>query len=319
MKLLPSIPGKILVYEVGISNETVSIKKSVASYSLKKSAVIIRDLNNEQINHFKKKKCAVILIVTGSDIGSKVYDSSGNEAISKITENDKLLWTIHRDDGYERIDFTRKALIDDILNEINEKGFYILSTTVSAQTDVDINIILRDFYEKSVSFNFIKESEEFMAFFFESLYDKIKLPVLLFFFVLLFVNYLIFSKIKEEYDISKDAYNIQLKMNKQETENREKASRLFSNYEKIHTYPLALLSDRIASYLPKNVLLTSMFFFPDKTPDVIIVKGKAEVAGTALLFAQYLQKDKLFGKVDVININNLKDSDSYDFELHITP
>jgi len=72
-----------------------------------------------------------------------------------------------------------------------------------------------------------------------------------------------------------------------------------------------------------------MIFFPENktnlkgkdesdTGNIIIVKGKAEIAGTVLLFAQYLEEEKLFSKVDIININNLKDTGSYDFELHIT-
>jgi len=71
-----------------------------------------------------------------------------------------------------------------------------------------------------------------------------------------------------------------------------------------------------------------MVFFPENrsnagagtrsnNANLIIVKGKAEITGTVLLFAQYLQEDKLISKVDIININNLKDNGSYDFELHI--
>ena len=127
---------------------------------------------------------------------------------------------------------------------------------------------------------------------------------------------------------SETAYNIRLQKNKQEKENSEKANRLFGEYDKISSYPLALLSDRIASYMPKDIRLVSMVFFPENrsnagagtrsnNANLIIVKGKAEITGTVLLFAQYLQEDKLISKVDIININNLKDNGSYDFELHI--
>lgn len=328
MNLLPPILNEIIVFEVDASNGLTSAKISTAKYSLKNAAIILQEIDNERFDWTKKKDGVAILIITGSDIGSKEYDDSGNDAILKITENGNLLWTIHEDNDNGRIDFIRKSSLDTLLDDIEAKGLYIADITVSQQPDIDIYIALQEFYEKKLDFDLIKKSKEFRAFFFDSLFDKIKLPVLLFFFVLLFVNYLVFSNIKEKYDISETAYNIQLQKNKQEKENSEKTNRLFSEYNKIQSYALALFSDRIASYMPKDVRLTSMVFFPEKTPtakgktgsdtnNVIIIKGKSEIAGTVLLFAQYLQEDKLFNKVDIININNLKDAGSYDFEIHI--
>lgn len=330
MNLLPPILSEILVFEVEASNGVTSTKISTARYSLKNSAIILQEIDNEKFDWTKKKDGVAILIITGSDIGSKEYDISGNDAVSKITENDNLLWTVHEDNdsNNERIDFIRKSTLENILAGIEGKNLYIANTIVSGKADIDIYIVLQEFYEKKVNFDIIKKSKEFRAFFFDSLFDKIKLPVLLLFFVLLFVNYVVFSNIKEKYDISETAYNIQLQKNKQEKENSEKTNRLFSEYNKIQSYPLALFSDRIASYMPKDVRLSSMVFFPEKTPtakgktgsdtnNVIIIKGKSEIAGTVLLFAQYLQEDKLFNKVDIITINNLKDAGSYDFEIHI--
>jgi hypothetical protein len=314
--------------EVEASNGAVSTKMSAAKYSLKNSGIILQEIDNEKHDWSKKKNGIAVLLISGSDVGSKEYDSLGNDGAKKITENENLLWTIHEENGYSGIDFIRKSSLESILNEIERKDLYIADITVSQRTDSDIHATLQQLYEKKLSFDLIKKSKEFRGFFFDSLFDKIKLPVLLFFFVLLFVNYVVFSNIKEKYDIGETAYNIRLQRNKLETENTEKANRLFGEYNKIELYPLALISDRIASYIPKDVRLTSMVFFPeDKSnvrgknegdkKNVIIVKGKAEIAGTVLLFAQYLQEDKLFNKVDIININNLKDTGSYDFELHI--
>lgn len=91
---------------------------------------------------------------------------------------------------------------------------------------------------------------------------------------------------------------------------------------------MALISDRIASYVPKNLLLTSMVFLPEKasaarsravneSDNMIVIKGKSGISGTVLLFTQYLQEDKLFKKVEVVNIDNLKDNELYDFEIRI--
>lgn len=328
MNLLPPILSEILVFEVNASNGVTSTKISTAKYSLKNSEIILQESDNEKFDWTKKKNGIAVLLITGRDVGSKEYDVSGNDTAKKITDNDNLLWTIHEDNDNERIDFIRKSTLENILAEIEVKNFYIANTIVSGKADIDIYIALQEFYEKKVNFDLIKKSKEFRAFFFDSLFDKIKLPVLLFFFVLLFVNYVVFSNIKEKYDLSETAYNIQLQKNKQEKENSEKANRLFGEYNKIQSYPLALISDRIASYMPKDARLTSMVFFPEKTStargktgsdtnNVIIIKGKSEIAGTVLLFVQYLQEDKLFGKVDIININDLKDTGSYDFEIHI--
>lgn len=328
MNLLPSILSEILVFEVNASNGVTSTKISIARYSLKKSEIILQEIADEKQYWSKKKSGIAVLFITGSDVGSKEYYASGNDGISKIVENENLFWTIYEEEGNSRIDFIRKSTLVVCLDEMEARGLYIADTTVSAQTDIDINVVLQDFYEKVVNSNLLMKSKEFKAFFFDSLFNKTKLPVLLFFFVLLFANYVVFSNIKDKYEISETNYNIRLEKNKQEAENSEKTNRLFSEYNKIKTYPLALISDRIATYMPKDILMTSMMYMPEKTSvsrgktegntkNVFVIKGKAGIAGTVLLLAQYLQEDKLFSKIDIININNLKDTGSYDFEIHI--
>ncbi len=265
MNLLPPILSEITVFEVDASNGVTSIGISTARYSLKNSGIVLQEIGNDKEDWPKKKSGIAVLLITGSDVGSKEYGASGNDAISKITENDNLLWTIHEDNDNGRIDFIRKTSLENIFAGIEGKNLYIADITVSGQKDIDIHIALQEFYEKKVDFDLIRKSKEFRAFLFDSLFDKIKLPVLLFFFVLLFVNYVVFSNMKEKYDISETAYNTRLQKNKQETENSEKANRLFGGeYNKIQSYPLALFSDRIASYMPKDVRLSSMVFFPEK-------------------------------------------------------
>lgn len=328
MNLFPFILSDILFFEVDASNGVTSTRITTAKYSLRNSGIILQEIDNEKFDWSKKKNGIALVLITGSDVGSKDYDISNDSAASKITDNDNLLWTIHDRSNNGRIDFIRKTSLENILGEIDNNDLYIVNTIVSVKTDIDIHTILLEFYEKRVNLDLLKQSKEFRAFFFDSLFNKLKLPVLLFFFVLLFINYVTFSNIKEKYDIHETAYNLQFQKNKQETENSEKTNRLFEEYDNIHTYPLALISDRIASYLPKDVRLTSMVFFPEtmsaargktenNTMNVIIIKGKSGIAGTVLLFAQYMQEDKLFSKVDIITINNLKDNESYDFEIHI--
>lgn len=330
MNLLPSILNEIILSEVEISDGVISTKVNVARYSFKNAAVICREIDSEKDELPKKENGIALLSISGSDVGSKEYDVFHNDATKKITENDNLLWTIHGDNVNSRIDFIRKSSLENLLKEMENRGFYIADIVVSRQTDADIHIALKEFYERKVNFDIVKRSREFRAFFFDSLFDRIKLPVLFLFFLLLLVNWIVFSNIREKYDISETAYNMQLQKNKVETENSKKTNRLFGEYNKIGVYPLALMADRIAAYLPKDIRLTSMVFFPEKSPgvrgknrddnaNVIIIKGKADVAGTVLLLAQHLQEDKLFGKVDIININNLKDAGSYEFEIHIKP
>lgn len=328
MRLIPSILNEIIIAEVEASNGTASVRVTTARYSSKDSDIILRNIDHEKEEWSKKKHGIALLLIKGSDVGTKEFATSDKDGVKKITENENLLWTIHEENNFSTIDFIRKSSVENILNELRDRSLHIIEITVSRHPDTDLRTTLLDLYEKKLNFERLKKSKEFSAFFFDSLFDKIKLPFLLFFFVLLFVNYIVFSNIKEKYEISETAYNIRLQKNKQERENNEKANRLFGEYDKIRSYPLALLSDRIASYMPKDIRLVSMVFFPEdrsnagartasKNANLIIVKGKAEIAGTVLLFAQYLQEDKLFSKVDIININNLKDNGSYDFELHI--
>lgn len=328
MRILSSILNEITAIEVEVSNGIASTRISKARYSLKNSAVILREIDDDKQEWTKGANGVAVLFITGNDVGSKEFDITDDEAIKKITENNNLLWTISEKDGNRRIDFIRKSSLENVWQEIGRKGFYITDITVTRQEDNGIHTTLEELYEKKLNTGLVKKSKEFRAFFFDSLFDKIKLPVLLFFFVLLFINYIAFSNIRGKYEISETAYHIELQRNKQEAENSEKANRLFSAYNNTGEYSLALMSDRIACYIPADMRLTSMVFFPDDRAaargnrvndkgNVIIVKGKSSMAGTVLLFAQHLQEDNLFGKVDIITINNLKESSSYDFELQI--
>lgn len=328
MRLIPSILNEIIIAEVEASNGTASVRVTTARYSSKDSDIILQNIDHEKEEWSKKKHGIALLLIKGSDVGTKEFATYDNDGVKKITENENLLWTIHEENDCSTIDFIRKSSVENILNDLRDRSLHIMEIIVSRHTDTDLRTILLDLYDRKLNFERLKKSKEFGAFFFDSLFDKIKLTFLLLFFVLLFVNYIAFSNIKEKYEISETAYNIRLQKNKLERESSEKANRLFGEYDKISSYPLALLSDRIASYMPRDIRLVSMVFFPENrsnagtgttsnNANLIVVKGKAEITGTVLLFAQYLQEEKLISKVDIININNLKDNGSYDFELHI--
>lgn len=328
MSLFLFILNPILIIEVDASHGTASIKKSIASYSFKENSVVLHRIDDKKNNLFKKVNGVALLYISGSDIASREYNIHDPDAAKKIMDNDHLLWTIHEKSDHSTIDFIRKSSLENLLNEIKIKKFYIAGITVSRRTIFDIHVALHQIYRDRLNIELIKKSKEFRDFFFNSLFDKVKLPVLLFFFLLLFINYIMFSNVQEKFKFSETTYNIQLQKSKLAREDSEKADRLVGEYNLVQSYPLALISDRIASYVPKDARLTLMFFFPESKPDrrgkyansiqrVIIIKGKTEVAGTVLLFARYLQEDKLFSKIDIININNLKDTGSYDFELHV--
>ena len=224
MNLLPPILSEILVFQVDVSNGIASTKTSAAKYSLKKDhAIILQEVNEGKSDRSKKKNGVAVVIITGNDVGSKEHEISGDEVFTKITENDNLLWTIHEENDNRRIDFIRKSSLGYEFNEIDNKKLYLGEVIVSHRTNIDTHLFLKEFYETKVNFNLVKKSKEFRAFFFDSLFDKIKLPVLIIFFVLLLINYLVFSSVKEKYEISEIAYNIQLQKNKQDTEISEKS------------------------------------------------------------------------------------------------
>lgn len=242
MQLFSSILSEIVVFEVDASKGVTSNRIRTAKYSLKNSGIILQEIDNEEFDRSKKKNGIALVFITGSDVGSKDFDISDGDTASKIIENDNLLWTVYKEENnVSRIDFVRKSSLENILDEIESKNMYIAGITVSQSRNIDIHGTLQKLYEKEFNLNSLKKSKKFRAFFFDSLFDKIKLPVLLLFFILLFVNFVVFSNIKGKYENRETSYNIRLQKNKQETENSTKTNHLFREYDKIRSYPLALI------------------------------------------------------------------------------
>lgn len=327
MQLFYLFLNEILVIEVDVKDGHTSIQMKTAKYQMKNKEIILLEVADIDELWSKTKPGVAVLFVSGSDVGSRIYIPN-DDASTKIIENENLFWSIHERNNASIIDFIRKASLESILDDLEKKGVYVADILISKRTDINIPEKVLHLYDEKLNFNLVKKSKEFRAFFFESLFNKIKLPILLIFLVLLFINYITFSRIKEKYDNIDTSYNIQLQNSKLKSENVKNANRFFGEFNKMPTYSLALVSDRIASYVPKNMQLSMLHVFPEKKSqsinkneedfhNIIIVKGKAEIAGTVLLFAQYLEEDKLFNKVDIININNQKDSNLFDFELHI--
>lgn len=328
MDVLRYILDPLQVAEVDVSNGVISVRKSTAIYSLRTKQVTLHEMNDDNEDTRKNKNAIIFLYIQGSDVVSREHDIQDSETIRKITGNDNLLWTIHKEGDRNSIDFIRKSSLDSEIKEIERKSIYIAGITVSNRCGLDIHEGMNLFYRDKLNIDLLKKSREFRGFFFDSLFYKIRLPILLFLLLLLLVNYLVFSNLKEKYDVSEAAYTVQLQKMKRETQDSEKTHRLFDEYNKIPYYPLAVLSDRIASYMPKDVRLTSMVFFPetrsnireknmDHSRDIVVLKGNAGIAGTVLLFTHYLQEDKLFNKVGIINITNLEGTDLYNFELEV--
>lgn len=104
-----------------------------------------------------------------------------------------------------------------------------------------------------------------------------------------------------------------------------------AGYNQIPNQSFALLADRIASYVPANLYLTTMNIFPlgknrnlrDRTTlpleyHIIRIKGTVETPGSVTLLSQLLESDNLFKKVKVIQLGRLKNTNLFEFELEIT-
>lgn len=111
----------------------------------------------------------------------------------------------------------------------------------------------------------------------------------------------------------------------------QKRNSLITRYNQIPNRSIALLADRIASYIPANLFLFSMNVFPvikntnsrDKKElsiedHTIRLKGVVETPGSITLLSQLLEADTLFTKVKIVRMERRKDSDMFGFEMEIT-
>lgn len=333
MGILKYITSQLLLFELRTSMDEGCIR--VWKVSSKSNRVILEEQQYYNVNNWDKwKHSPAILLITGDQIVEKKFKSTNDASIQKITDNPDLIWNsyLHIDSEEQTLSFLRKDFTEELTGLFEKNNIYVLEKWINKKENLNKEQMLLDFCHKKIKISDLRNNPIQANKFSLVAYYKLRLPLLLFFFIILLGNFLLNSRIRQEYEAVKSELYLNQRKNKQQLDNQKKQGRIQLQFESIPKRSLALIADRIASYVPPQIILNSLVISPLEgtgknfisrnkelkfNNNLITVKGETEIPGGISLFTQYLDSDNLFSNVKIHSLVKEKDSSLFTFELNV--
>jgi hypothetical protein len=279
----------------------------------------------------KLRNRMAILSVSGEKVFTKHYPV-GDTAIKKITENNELLWSVaSNDEQTVTITFLRKEYLSSLLDELAANHIHIVEQRIMSEyvplTDNETLEITDKYFHLST----LRHIPERLNLLCSLLFYRLRLPVLILLFLLLLGNFMLNERLRGENSALQTELQIRERTNKAQKETQERQGRIGAEYRKIPKVSFALLSDRIASYLPEGVRLSNLTVFPPISSgslinrnkevnisfNVVRLQGETTIPGSVTLLTQFLDSDELFSGVEIVSLQRQKESSLFRFELLI--
>lgn len=309
------------------------IRKECATVRFLKGKAMIGTWENFEFDALSKwKNSPALALITGDDIISRAYDKQDANN-KRILKDSNFLWNIeHADNGEEIISFMRKDNLTDFLQAISQQHLVLIDTWIYAShVEYSVQTRLEKLYANQFKSSALFKTPNYRDTLANALFQKILLPVLLLFFAILLGNYFLNSYYTNQYQQKQAIIQQNKRESRMNSVKEQKKNQLMAGYNRIPERSFALLADRIASYVPANMYLTTIDVFPaDKKINsrdkkqlasdfrIIRLKGTVETPGSVTLLSQFLEADNLFEKVKVIQLDRIKNKNLYEFELEIT-
>lgn len=332
MDIIPYLFRQLILIHIEMAGDEIS-KKELAVVSYRKGKAKVKEWKNLEINSLPKiKNNLAVLWITGDQIVTKPYDRD-DQTIKRIIKNPELIWSVESTEGNGQVlSFLRREKLTGLLQSFEKNNLVLVNTWILDHSSTsDINTKLELLYKSRFVSDMQERPDDLKYTLANVLFHKLLLPVLLIFLVLLLGNYFTNSYYTEQYQLTQNVIQQNRRDNKVNASNGSKENPLVVSYNQIPGNSFALLADRIASYIPSNLSLTSMTLSPLKKNGntkskqelsidfkTILLKGVVETPGSVTLLAELLETDALFSKVKVISLDKRKDSNNFEFELEIT-
>lgn len=279
------------------------------------------------------KHFPAVLLITGDQVVSKMVGRD-DFFFKRVTENPELLWDLYPQVDAERetISFLRKEVIEELMELFEKNDIYILKRWISCDDKFSRENLIIDFYNHQLNLSEIHQNLSLINILCLITYYKMRLPILLLFFITLLGNFLLYMHLRQDYETIQSELYFSQQKNKQQQNDRKKQDRILLLYQSTTNQSIALIADRIASYVPKQMVLNSLTIFPlegakynsvsqnksfNFKKSLIQINGETEISGSISLFTQFLENDYLFSKVKICSLAKDKDSPSFNFELDV--
>lgn len=335
MRIARYIMHKSLFFELCINENEEKVR--VWNVYYKSETVWLEEWKTDYEEGIRKwKYVPTLLLITSEAVINKRLQTD-DHILQRITDNKELLWEISEEpDGVQQnISFLRKEKVDNLTNLLSRHHIPILKTWIRKTARENEKDLISDFYEKQLKASSLFQNIPLSNTLSLLAYQKLRLPVLLCIFIVALANFGLNNHLRKEYEKTSAELQTAKRHNKDLQANPDEEGSLFSQYQSERVYPSALMADRIASYVPQQLILTSLKLFTEgkNKPDnhlrkkqtkevvekIIFIKGETSVPGCVSLFSQSLENDKLFKDVTIKSLLKKSNSPDFTFELVVEP
>lgn len=328
MNLLPRFLGKFLLVDVRLGNGEMSFTASELKWS--KYGTAGTGIPNKTVPPEKSRHCPAVISVSGMGVVTRTYLKDGPD-IMKITGNDRL--TVQKqseENGYVTVSFFRSDTLTPVISEMKKNGIMILDIFICREAGVLSGDRLRELLQERLSLKALSRSKARLNAFFELMFRKLRVPVLLSFFVVLLANFFLNGYLRSLLDRNNLIYGNLVREVQVKNDNQAAIARLMADYSgQGGNIPFSLICDRLASYVPDGINLDALAVNPvaDKiTPNrnfrlqknLILIRGQADLPGSIVEMSRRLAKEGMFGQINILSMTDRKDSGKLDFELAVT-
>ena len=262
---------------------------------------------NHSLERIDPEGAVSVVFVTGEAVGCKDYETS-NPIVRRIESNTDLYVSVHND---LTIDYIRKSVVDSVLEESGSK---FIDVIVCKNMDlVDVESQVAAVRQRRLSLSALKQDIPLVDHLASRLLKRLLLPVLLVYLSVLLANFFIHSELTERLGEVRSANARESVEARKRSEVTQAQERLISEYRTIQDIDMSGLSDDMASLLPDDMRLTSLFF----NNMLVEICGDAFSSESVMSFVDALRDKVECEAVNVISLEKDRKEDLFRFEIHM--
>ena len=246
----------------------------------------------------------VVLAVHGPDVSSRIINES-DPLLRRIFHNETLLWTR----GSEEVFYVPREVVEKSLGALN--GAHVADTIVCGPNE-NVKRLAAARIAQLGELKNITANRSLFDCVAGQWYQRLRLPLLLFWLVLLALNYFISSDLGRRISEAQ----VQSRFNQQVTEQAAAVSaqqeRMTAEYKTLALPASSPALDYVASILPGGMTLSKL----TATRSALNLKGNADAVQSVVAFARDLSDASW--AVEIRSIDESPEGKQYRFELVLT-
>ncbi len=257
------------------------------------------------------KYAPCVVVISGEGVLSKNVD----ETARRITTNPDIVWQQRGD----IITFARKSDVDRVMIQYPEALFFTLSPAVN---EAVISCSVKKFYSSYYTIGGLIKSSHLQI----SIFNQLKMPILLIVFVIVAVNYVINSRLAAQNSNLTIEVSQLSRVISRELKSGDEQKQLLTMLDNRREVYNCQITDMIASVVPMTIALTRLSIDPiterlRKGKDVkrernsVFIKGITKSGGDVAKFAQRIGDFEFVREAKISKIEADKRSEETIFEI----